>query len=79
MWFYNDMLWREVCLFGSRMLPGALASFLFDVITTTITVFMRLRLKSSDCITMTGLRCPGVEPVDNENNNVAVRMTMTGM
>ncbi len=40
-------------------LPGAAASFIFEVIAATTTVLMRLRLKSSDCKMTTGRLNPG--------------------
>jgi hypothetical protein len=44
----TESLGRPVILRGKKTLPGACASFVFDVMTTTMTVAIRLAVKSLD-------------------------------
>jgi hypothetical protein len=53
---------RPTLWLDSATFPGAIASFVFDVIAAATTVRIRLRLNSSACITTTGRRKPGSEP-----------------
>ncbi len=54
---------KPVFAIDTFKLPGALARLRLDVINTTMTVRIRLRLNESVCTTKTGRRNAGSKPV----------------
>lgn len=60
--FATESLGRPEALAGTNALPGASNSRRFELSSTAITVWMRLRLNAFAWTTITGRRKPGSEP-----------------